>query len=109
MLALHQAGVEEAVAVMGTAMTPEQVQLLSGHSEEVVLAMDADRAGRDAMVRAQRVAGSKRMRLKVAAMPAGEDPADMLAWGRPIASRRSLQGRWTCRCSRSSRRLRRPT
>ena len=80
-LALHQAGLEEAVAVMGTAITPEQLQLLSGHSEEVVLAMDADRAGRDAMVRAQRVAGAKRMRLKVASMPVGEDPADMLASG----------------------------
>ena len=43
--------------------------------------MDADRAGRDAMMRAQRVAGAKRMRLRVAAMPAGEDPADMLAEG----------------------------
>ena len=80
-LALHQADVEEAVAVMGTAITPEQLQLLSGHAEEAVLAMDADRAGRDAMVRAQRVAGAKKMRLRVAAMPAGEDPADMLAEG----------------------------
>jgi DNA primase len=80
-LALHQAGVEEAVAVMGTAITPEQLQLLSGHAEEVVLAMDSDRAGRDAMVRAQRVAGAKKMRLRVAAMPPGEDPADMLAAG----------------------------
>jgi DNA primase len=80
-LALHQAGIEESVAVMGTAITPEQLQLLAGHAEEVVLAMDADRAGRDAMVRAQRVAGGKRLRLRVAAMPAGEDPADMLAEG----------------------------
>jgi DNA primase len=80
-LALHQAGVEEAIAVMGTAITTEQLQLLAGHAEEVVLAMDADRAGRDAMVRAQRVAGAKRMRLRVAAMPPGEDPADMLSDG----------------------------
>jgi DNA primase len=80
-LALHQAGIEESVAVMGTAITPEQLQLLAGHAEEVVLAMDADRAGRDAMVRAQRVAGGKRLRLRVAAMPAGEDPAEMLAEG----------------------------
>ena len=80
-LALHQTGIEEAVAVMGTAITPEQLQLLAGHVEEVVLAMDADRAGRDAMVRAQRVAGAKKMRLRVAAMPAGEDPADMLTEG----------------------------
>jgi DNA primase len=82
-LALHQAGIEEAVAVMGTAITPEQLQLLAGHAEEVVLAMDSDRAGRDAMVRAQRVAGAKKMRLRVVAMPPGEDPADMLAEGPP--------------------------
>ena len=77
-LAAHQAGIEEAVAVMGTAITPEQLQQLSGHAEEVVLALDADRAGRAAMLRAQRVAGSRKLRLRVAAMPAGEDPADML-------------------------------
>ena len=77
-LAAHQAEIDEAVAVMGTAITPEQLQQLSGHAEEAVLALDADRAGRAAMLRAQRVAGSRKLRLRVAAMPAGEDPADML-------------------------------
>lgn len=77
-IAAHQAGVKETVAVMGTAITPEQVQRLSAHSEEVVLALDADSAGRKAMLRAQRVAKDKRVRLRVAAMTAGEDPADML-------------------------------
>ncbi len=77
-IALHGAGVEEAVAVMGTAITPEQLKLLGGYAEEVVLALDADRAGREAMLRAQRVAGSGRLRLLVAAMPEGEDPADMM-------------------------------
>ena len=57
MLALHQAGIEEAVAVMGTAITAEQVATLSGMVEEVVLALDADSAGQEAMLRAQRVAG----------------------------------------------------
>jgi len=78
-LALHQAGVEEAVGVMGTAITGEQVAALSGMVEEVVLALDADSAGQEAMLRAQRVAAGRRMRLRVAAMPAGEDPAEMLA------------------------------
>jgi DNA primase len=78
-LALHQAGFEEAVAVMGTAITPDQLQALAGLCEEVVLALDADRAGRAAMLRAQNVAGSRKLRLRVAQMPAGEDPADMLA------------------------------
>ncbi len=78
-LALHQAGVEEAIAVMGTAITGEQVATLSGMVEEVVLALDADSAGQEAMLRAQRVAAGRRMRLRVAAMPAGEDPAEMVA------------------------------
>jgi DNA primase len=78
-LALHQAGVEETVAVMGTAITGEQVATLSGMVEEVVLALDADSAGQEAMLRAQRVAGERKMRLMVAAMPAGVDPAEMTA------------------------------
>ena len=45
---------------MGTAITPEQVKLLSGYAEEAVLALDADRAGREAMLRAQGVVSGKR-------------------------------------------------
>jgi DNA primase len=78
-LALHQAGIEEAVGVMGTAITGEQVATLSGMVDEVVLALDADSAGQEAMLRAQRVAAGRRMRLRVASMPAGEDPAEMIA------------------------------
>src|ERR687897_857969 len=80
-LALHQAGVEEAVAIMGTAITPEQLSMLAGLTESVVLALDADRAGADAMIRAQRVAGGRGLELRVAAMPEGEDTADMLQEG----------------------------
>lgn len=82
-IAAHQAGVEETVAVMGTAITPDQVKLLAAHTGEVVLALDADRAGREAMLRAQVVASGKRVRLRVAAMPEGEDPADMLGGDGP--------------------------
>jgi DNA primase len=80
-LALQQAGVEEAVAIMGTAITPEQVSMLAGLTDLVVLALDADRAGADAMIRAQKVAGGRGLELRVAAMPEGEDPADMLQGG----------------------------
>ena len=45
-----------------------------------MLALDADRAGREAMLRAQAV-GGKRLRLRVARMPEGKDPADLLAGG----------------------------
>jgi DNA primase len=78
-LALHQAAIGEVVGVMGTAITEEQVAALSGMVDEVVLALDADSAGQEAMLRAQRVAAGRKMRLRVAAMPAGEDPAEMIA------------------------------
>ncbi len=74
-LALHQAGLEGTVGVMGTAITPQQVQTLSGLVSEVALALDADAAGQNAMLRAQRVAGDRRMRLRVVACRAG--------WTRP--------------------------
>jgi DNA primase len=79
-IACHQAGIRNAVAIMGTAITPEQVKILSAYANEAVLALDADRAGREAMLRAQRVGGA-RMRLRVARMPEGKDPADLLAGG----------------------------
>jgi DNA primase len=80
-IACHQAGIADAVAVMGTAITPEQVRILSAYTEEVVLALDADRSGREAMLRAQAVARGKRVRLRVARLPEGKDPADLLAAG----------------------------
>lgn len=89
-LALRQAGIEEAVGVMGTAITEEQVAALSGMVEEVVLALDADAAGQEAMLRAQRVAAGRKMRLRVAAMPAGEDPAEMMAEERGAERFRAL-------------------
>ncbi len=79
-LACHQAGIRDAVAIMGTAITPEQVKLLGAYADEAVLALDADRAGREAMLRAEAV-GGKRLRLRVARMPEGEDPADLLVGG----------------------------
>ncbi|HUC08649.1 MAG TPA: DNA primase, partial [Solirubrobacterales bacterium] len=91
-LALHQAGIEEAVGVMGTAITEEQVKTLAV-VEEVLLGLDADAAGQEAMLRAQRVAGERKMRLRVAAMPAGEDPAEMMtAEGGPERFRALLDG-----------------
>ncbi len=80
-LALHQAGITGSVAIMGTAITPEQLKTLSGLTDAVVLALDADRSGADAMIRAQRVAGGRGLELRVAAMPENEDPADMAEQG----------------------------
>jgi DNA primase len=82
-LALHQAGIGEAVAIMGTAMTQEQLAELakigdSNRRGTVFLALDADRAGRDAMLRAARLAEDRGVDLRVVDMPEGTDPADLV-------------------------------
>ena len=53
-IALHQAGMRNAVGLMGTALTDEQVAELARMAQTVVLALDADSAGQEAMLRAAR-------------------------------------------------------
>jgi DNA primase len=76
-LALHQAGVENVVASMGTALTEDQLAELRRLGKTVHLALDADDAGQDAMLRAARVAAGKDIELRVVPLPAGRDPADV--------------------------------
>jgi len=81
-LALHAGGAEQSVAIMGTALTPEQFAELAraaGQDGTVMLALDADRAGLDAMLRAARAAEEKRVDLMVVELPVGKDPADLVA------------------------------
>jgi DNA primase len=88
-LALHQAGIRESVAIMGTALTQEQLAELARSAPRVVLALDADRSGQEAMLRAARAAEDRRVDLRVAELPEGKDPADALAHGglRPFEER----------------------
>jgi DNA primase len=76
-LALHQAGIENAVGIMGTSFTDEQARELERTARTLVLALDADGAGQEAMLRAARVAEGRSMELRVVALPAGADPADL--------------------------------
>jgi DNA primase len=77
-LALHQAGLREAVGVMGTAVTPEQVVELAQLAPVVHMALDADAAGQEAMLRAARAAAGRRLDLRVVEMPPGSDPAELV-------------------------------
>ncbi len=77
-IALHQAGLENAVGLMGTALTADQVAALGKLAPSVVLALDADRAGREAMLRAAQLARGSGLNLRVVLLPDGMDPADLL-------------------------------
>jgi DNA primase len=88
-LALHQAGIRDSVAIMGTALTPEQMKRLSETAKDVVLALDADRSGQEAMMRAART--GEGISLRVVEMPAGKDPADLIAAGEVDAFRERVE------------------
>lgn len=75
----HQAGFENAVAVSGTALTPEHLSLLKRYSENLMLALDADRAGLAATEKHTHAALGSSMRVKAILLPEGKDPADLLS------------------------------
>ncbi|MEV4934590.1 DNA primase [Sphingobium sp. LSP13-1-1.1] len=80
-IALDQAGIEEVVAPMGTAITPQQLERAWRVSERPVLLMDGDDAGRKAALRACERAlplvGPGRT-LSIATLPQGSDPDDLV-------------------------------
>jgi DNA primase len=79
-IAMHQVGVRNAVAIMGTALTEDQIGELARLAPEVKLALDADSAGKTAMLRAAQIAAKRKppLRLRVVPLPPGDDPADLV-------------------------------
>jgi DNA primase len=85
-MALHQAGVANAVATCGTAVGVEHLRMLARYAQRVVLAFDADAAGVKAAERAWEAAreleadgDGARLDLRVLVLPEGRDPADLVA------------------------------
>lgn len=74
----HQAGYVNAVAVSGTAFTEHHLALLMRLSPRAVLALDSDKAGVAAVKRVAGMMLSRGMDVKVAEMPFGKDPADVV-------------------------------
>ena len=83
-VAMHLAGVRTAVATCGTALGDGHFDLLRRFSEKVVLAFDSDAAGAKAALRSDELESPFRLDLdlRVAVMPDGLDPADLVQEGR---------------------------
>jgi DNA primase len=77
-IACHQAGMRNTVGLMGTALTPQQVSELARMAQTVLLALDADTAGQDAMLRAAGLAAERKLELRVVELPSGKDPAELI-------------------------------
>ncbi len=74
MISLYQSGVKNVVAISGTALTDDQVQLLSRYTKDVVLLFDSDTAGIKASMRSIEVLLKQDMEVKIVSLPEGEDP-----------------------------------
>jgi DNA primase len=90
-LALHQAGIRNAVGIMGTSLTEEQIRELERVVKVLELCLDADSAGQDAMLRASRAAAGRDLELRVVPLPEGTDPADLIERDGPEALRSLVQ------------------
>ena len=87
-MGLRLAGIEGAVACMGTALTTTQLRLLARVAPEVRLCFDADQAGEQAARRTIEAARDVPVRLAVVGLPPGSDPGDLAATssGREVLS-----------------------
>jgi DNA primase len=78
---LHQAGFTNAVATLGTALTPEHLPLLRKGEPKIIMAYDGDAPGRAAALKAARLLSASGFDGGVVIFDAGLDPADMVKNG----------------------------
>ena len=76
-IAFFGAGVPRAVATCGTALAEDHLKVLRNFAPNLVLAYDADDAGQNAALRIYQWEASYEIRLSVADLPLGQDPADV--------------------------------
>ena len=77
-LSAWQAGIAGAVAVCGTALTPDHAKLLSAQTRDIVLAFDADAGGRRATLASLPILLEAQLRVRVAPLSGGRDPDDVI-------------------------------
>ncbi len=85
LLLLHQAGFTNTIALSGTALSSTHLSLIKRYADNLMLALDADRAGLAASAKNAHAALSAGMRVKAVRMPEGKDPADLIAQEGPKA------------------------
>lgn len=77
-IAMHQAGFTNAVAGCGTALTTEQVRLISRYAKEVILTYDADEAGQKVLQKAMTLFDQTDVKVRIPALVGGKDPDEII-------------------------------
>ncbi|MEI9966409.1 MAG: DNA primase [Candidatus Moraniibacteriota bacterium] len=90
-IAMHQAGIANTVAVSGTALTDEQLTLMKRYGKTVSLFFDMDGAGQAAARKSALLALGRELAVNIVALPSGKDAADMGAEN-PEALKQAVSG-----------------
>ncbi|MDH4330838.1 MAG: DNA primase [Candidatus Moranbacteria bacterium] len=77
-IASHQAGIENVVAVSGTALTSEQLDILGRYTKNIKMFFDMDEAGQKAALRSSQLAFQKDLNVSVVSSKEGKDAADLV-------------------------------
>ena len=87
-ISMQQAGIDTAVCACGTALTPDQVKLISQYAEEVILSYDSDEAGQKATLRSLELFRNSPVKVGVLQIPGAKDPDEYIK----KYGRRAVQG-----------------
>ncbi len=77
-IALHQAGFENAVATLGTAITEEHARIIAKYTKKVIISYDSDEAGINAANKAMRLLGAVGVEVRVLKMEGAKDPDEYI-------------------------------
>ena len=77
-IAINQAGFENVVATLGTALTPEQSRLMSQYAEEVIIAYDSDAPGQTATQKAINLLSTVGVNTRIIHMDGAKDPDEYI-------------------------------
>ena len=77
-IALHEAGFENAVATLGTAITSEQARIFAKYTKKVVICYDSDNAGQNATQKAIRLLGEVGVEVRILKLSGAKDPDEYI-------------------------------
>ena len=89
-IAVNQAGFENVVATLGTALTPEQARIMSQYADEVIIAYDSDGAGQNATQRAINLLSEAGVKTKIIKMEGAKDPDEFIKKFGPLRFKQLL-------------------
>lgn len=94
-IASHQAGFSNTIAVSGTALAPEQIKILKRYTQNLKMAYDMDAAGQAAAKRSAKICLENDLDVRIVLLPEGKDAADVLkkekkSWERALEKSRNI-------------------